>query len=257
MNKQLLIFLLAALMLGSCSYKRKNILFKTEKRIKTKEPVTVVSKDSLRAWSTYKHVIKVGDRVDIRFLNSSDIGTTPGMPVQTQNAIGYLVNFDSTVTLPLIGRINIVGKTRLEAATYLEDKYSKFLNNPIIDVNILSLTATVLGEVTTQGLITIDKEQTTLVELIARAGGIKETGKKNDIKIIRNNQIILVNLKEIIALQSPDIIIHHNDIVYVQPYGVKAQTESFSGLQNTTQLVFALVQLTLVGLQIYFFAQRF
>lgn len=257
MYKRLLVFLMAALMLGACSYKKKNILFKTEKKIKAKEPVTVVNIDSLRAWSNYKHVIKVGDRVEIRFLNSLDIGNTPGMPVQSQNNIGYLVNFDSTVTLPLIGRANIVGKTRLEAATYLEEQYSKFLNNPIIDVNILSLTATVLGEVNLQGLITIDKEQTTLVELLARAGGIRETGKKNDIKIIRNNQIILVNLKEIIALQSPDIIIHHNDIVYVQPYGVKAQTEALVGLQNTTQLVFALVQLTFLGFQIYFFAQRF
>lgn len=256
MNKQLLFFLLAALLLGSCSYKKKNVLFKTERKIKTKEPVTVVNMDSLRAWSTYKHVIKVGDRVEIRFLNSLDIGTTPSTPVQTQTNIGYFVNFDSTVTLPLIGRANIVGKTRLEAAVYLEEQYSKFLNNPIIDVNILSLTATVLGEVTTQGLIQIDKEQTTLVELIARAGGIRETGKKNDIKIIRNNQVILVNLKEIESLRSPDIIIHHNDIVYVQPYGVKAQTESLTGLQNTTQVVFALVQLTFLGFQIYFFSQR-
>jgi polysaccharide export outer membrane protein len=256
MNKHLLLFLLVALMLGSCSYRNKNILFKTERKIKTKESVTVVNVDSLRAWSNYKHVIRIGDRVEIRFLNSLDIANTPGMQVQTQNNIGYLVNFDSTVTLPLIGRVNIVGKTRLEAAKYLEEQYSKFLNNPIIDVNILNLTATVLGEVGSQGLIAIDKEQTTLVELLARAGGIKTSGKKQDIKIIRNNKIIVVNLKEIIALKSPDIIIQHNDIVYVEPYGVAAQTESLLGIQNATQVVFIIVQLALVGFQFYFFAQR-
>jgi polysaccharide export outer membrane protein len=256
MNKQLLFFLLAALILGSCSYKKKNILLKTERKIKSTQPVTVVNIDSLRAWNSYKHVIKVGDRVDIRFLNSLDIGNTPGMQVQTQNNLGYLVNFDSTVTLPLIGRVNIVGKNRLEAAKFLEEVYSKFLNNPIIDVNISSLTATVLGEVGTQGLIPIDKEQTTLVELIARAGGITQSGKKQDIKIIRNNQIIVVNLKDIEALKSPDIIVHHNDIVYVEPYGLKAQTESLNSLQNTTQVVFMIIQLTLVGFQLYFFTQR-
>lgn len=256
MNKQLLFFLLAALLLGSCSYKKKNVLFKTERKIKTKEPVTVVNIDSLRASNNYKHVIRIGDRVEVRFLNSLDIGNTPGMPVQTQNNLGYFVNFDSTVTLPLIGRTNIVGKTRLEAAKYLEEQYSKFLNNPIVDVNILNLTATVLGEVGSQGLIPIDKEQTTLVELLARAGGIKETGKKSNIKIIRNNKVILVDLKDIIALKSPDIIIQHNDLVYVEPYAVKAGTESLIGFQNATQLLFVVLQFTFFGLQIYLVSQR-
>jgi polysaccharide export outer membrane protein len=256
MKKSTLILIFIGIIFSSCSYKNKNILFKTDKEVKTNDAVFIINIDSLKAVSNYKHVIKVGDRVLIRFLNNYDIaqsspaqgGSGGGQQTSEQ---GYLVNFDSTVTLPLIGRTNIVGKTRLEAASFLEKKYGQYINNPIIDVNIANLTATVLGEVSRQGLVPIDKEQTTLVELIALAGGILEGGRKDRIKIIRGNQVIHVNLKQIIALQSPDIIIHHNDIVYIEPYNIKARSEPILGSMGILQIVVAVIQLASISLQFY------
>jgi polysaccharide export outer membrane protein len=251
-------FLVLMILASSCSYKKKNILFKTGKKIKSDSAIVVVNIDSLKAVSNYKHVIKVGDRIQLRFLNNYDLGQGANQSATAAfsnerndvNNIGYLVNYDSTVILPLIGRTNIVGKDRLEAAKFLENKYSEFITNPIIDVNIPNLTATVLGEVNTQGLIVIDKESTTLAELIAKAGGFKDTGRKDRLKIIRGNEVIVVNMKMIEALKSPDIIIHNNDIVYVEPYTIKAATEPLAGAQVATALFFSLVQMVIIGIQI-------
>ncbi len=243
------------LVASSCSYKKKNIMFKGKKKLKTEEPVLVVSMDSLRAVSKYKHVIRVGDRIQLRFLNNYDLGqgASQGATAAANDATdaGYLVNYDSTVALPLIGRVNIVGKDRLEAAKYLEGKYAQFISNPIIDVNIPNLTATVLGEVNGQGLIVVDKENTTLSEVLASAGGIKDTGRKDRIKIIRGNAVIMVNMKMIEALKSPDIIIHHNDIVYVEPYTIKAATEPISGATAATGLLLAALQVIVITMQLY------
>jgi polysaccharide export outer membrane protein len=252
-----LIFILFGFILiaSSCSYKKKNILFKTQKKVKTEEAVHILNIDSLRAVSNYKHRIRVGDRIQIRFLNNYDLGKGSDLTATSSSVkneeVGYLVNYDSTVTLPLIGHVNIVGKDRLEAATFLETKYAGFISNPIIDVNIPSLTATVLGEVERPGLVLIDKENTSLAEVIALAGGFKDAGKKNNLKIIRGNEVIIVNMKMIESLKSPDIMIHHNDIVYVEPYGLKAALEPLAGSGAATALVLSVLQITLITIQLY------
>ena len=231
-------------------------MFKSKKKLETEEPVLVISMDSLKALSKYKHVIRIGDRIQLRFLNNYDLGQGASQGAtaaasREAGAEGYLVNYDSTCTLPLIGRVNMVGKDRLEAAKYLEERYAQFISNPIIDVNIPSLTATVLGEVATQGLIPVDKENTTLAEILASAGGIRDTGRKDRLKIIRGNEVIMVNMKMIEALKSPDIIIHHNDIVYVEPYSIKAATEPISSATAATTLVLAGLQIILITIQLY------
>lgn len=240
----------------SCSYKNRNILFKTPKQIKSDQPVLVVNgKDT--AVTTYRHRIKVGDRLLLRFLNNYDIGGAAGQSA-TSNAISggggdntFLVNYDSTVILPLIGRINLIGLTRIEASSRLEKEYSKYIVNPIIDLNIATLSVTILGEVSNSGKITIDKENTTIVDVIAKAGGIKDTGKKKNIKIIRGSEIIIVDLKKIESLQSPAIVMQDNDIVYIEPYNVKAGSEPYVAAQPMFTFIMATVQMALFITNVY------
>lgn len=257
-------FLLVLLILVSCSYKRKNVLFKTPKNIKTKEAVYVYSPDSNAAikYDNYRHRIKPGDRVIINFLNNYDIGGAASQSATSTANLGeaaskgYLVNYDSTITLPLIGRTNIVGLTRLEAAKRLEQEYGKYVINPIIEVNIASLAVTVLGEVFSPGKILLDKESTTLVDVIALSGGIKDVGRKNRIKIVRGKEIIIVDLRKVEALYNSAIKVQDCDIVYVEPYGFKAQSEALSSMQSSTFLVLTISQLTLITIQIINLANR-
>jgi polysaccharide export outer membrane protein len=260
-----ILFVLTGLILvsPSCSYKKRNILFKTPKEIKSNDAVLILNaKDTSQ--TVYRHRIKVGDRLAIRFLNNYDIG---GAAAQSATASannenisgadkGYLVNYDSTVILPLIGKTNLVGLTRLEASARLEKEYSKFIVNPIIDINIASLGVTVLGEVARPGKIYVDKENTTLIEVIALAGGISDAGKKYNVKIIRGTEVILVDLRKIEALQSPRIVMQDNDIVYIEPYNIKAATEPAGSISPLATLVLAAMQSILIITQLYIISQR-
>jgi polysaccharide export outer membrane protein len=239
------------------------VLFKTEKKLPGRKPVEVYGTRADTSVN-YRHRIKVGDRIQPRFLNNYDIGegamhsaTAAANLIQSgATERGYLVNYDSTVTLPLIGRVNLVGKTRLEAAEILEQEYSKFINNPIVDLNILSLSVTILGEVNVPGKILVDKENTTLVDVIALAGGFKDSGKKKDVKIIRGTQVILVDLKRFESLQSTHLIVHDNDIIYVAPYGAKAALEPVTSVIPAVTLVVSLAQILIVTFQIYTLSRR-
>lgn len=234
------------------------MLFKTPKKIKTKEAVYVYSPDSNAAkkYDSYRHRIKPGDRVLVNFLNNYDIGNaanqsaTSTANIQGQGERGYLVNYDSTITLPLIGRTNIVGLTRLDAAKKLESDYGKYIINPIIEVNIASLAVTVLGEVNTPGKVLLDKETTNLVDVIALSGGLKDPGKKNKIKIIRGKEVVLVDLRRIESLHHRAIFIQDGDIIYVEPYGYKAQTEALSSIQATSLVLITISQLALISINI-------
>ncbi len=107
----------------SCSYKKRNILFKTKHKIETNQAIDVVDSTGITRIKPdsviYRHRIKVGDRLNIRFLQNYDLGQASFQGAtsnQLQSGVdekGYLINYDSTVTLPLIGRVNLVGMTRL------------------------------------------------------------------------------------------------------------------------------------------------
>jgi len=251
------------LLVASCGYQRKNILFKTPQKIKETAPVVVYALDSTYKPLTtpYRHVIKPGDRLQVRFINNYDIGqaamqsATSTANMEANGESGYLVNYDSTCILPLLGRVNLVGLTRLEAAKKLEQAYSKYVINPLIEVNNLSLTVTVLGEVLNPGKILLDKEQNTLIDALALAGGIKDAGKKKQIKIIRKNHVVLVDLTTINSLHSNDIVIRDGDVVYIEPYGVKAQTEALTTLQSVSFVIITISQLTIITLQLINFTR--
>ena len=186
---------------------------------KTTEVTTVAKSDSL----VYKHRIKPDDRIIINFLNNYDLEKNNLMSTTAADLEqkSFLVNYDGTVTLPIIGRTMLVGLTRLEAAQRLETLYSKYIINPIIDVSIVNLSVSVLGEVKMPGTYKLDKENTNLVEVLAMAGGATEFGKVYKVKIIRGNlkspQIIEVDLGEASSLKRTDIIIQDKDIIYVEP----------------------------------------
>ena len=90
----------------------------------------------------------------------------------------------------------------------------------------------------------------TLIDVISLSGGLKDTGKKNRIRIIRGKEVILVDLRKITALHEKSIIIQDGDIIYVEPFGLKAQTEAISAIQNSTFVLLTLTQLTIVTIQI-------
>jgi polysaccharide biosynthesis/export protein len=173
--------------------------------------------------AVYRHRIKPDDRIVINFLNNYDL--------EKQNLLSnsgdrteeksFLVADDGTVTLPIIGRVELKGLTRQEAARKLEEQYSKYIKNPIIDVSIINLSVSVLGEVRNPGTYMLDRENTNLVELLAMAGGVTDNGRLKRLRIIRGDlkapEVIYIDLRQLNSLQSDKLIIHDKDIVYVEP----------------------------------------
>jgi len=222
------------LLLNSCASRYKKALFttKTDAVIDTLKTVYVAN-DKGPEDIYYK--IKPGDQIAIRNLQNVEFGAQQGgFGGPTNSQLSYLVEITGNVNLPVIGKVPVAGLTRREARLKLQDLYSQtLLKDPIIELNIVNLKVTLLGEFKTQGNYLIEKDNTSFIEILGQAGGLTERAEPKNLKIIRGNrnnpEIIYVNLKNINSLSSPKLVLQNNDIVYAEPRKIYSSTE---GLQN-------------------------
>lgn len=90
------------------------------------------------------------------------------------------VKADGTMAFPFIGTLTVQGETPVTLKRVIENKLKSggFYAQPIINVEIVSFASSyviVLGDVVTAGLQPIDRAYR-VSEVIARAGGIRDTG---------------------------------------------------------------------------------
>lgn len=159
---------------------------------------------------------------------SSIDGRATGQPMlQT-----YLVNSDGTINYPILGRIEVAGKTRRELVDMLTEKISTYVINPIVTVRIMNFRVTVLGDVQRPGTFTVQNERITLPEALGLAGDMTIQGKRNNVKVIRDEggmqKEFVVDLTSKDLFSSEIFYLKQNDIVYVEPNSAKVRSASVS-----------------------------
>ena len=135
----------------------------------------------------------------------------------------YLVRQDSMIEFPIIGDINLVGKTIKQAEVYLESIFSEFYVDPFIVLGV-STKRIFLFNGASGGearVVSLGFNNMTLFEVLATAGGIRSTNSSKKIKIIRktNNGIKIFNadLSKIDGINQGNMIMQSHDIVYITP----------------------------------------
>jgi polysaccharide export outer membrane protein len=184
-------------------------------------------------------VLQIRNLQSTRYLVNSVGGTSQTNEPGVDQGQTFQVEEDGKVTLPVIGHIAVAGLTRYEAAQKIEQLYrDSLLKNPIIELKILNLKVTLLGEVKNPGNIPLAKENTTLIDVLGEAGGLTNNANEKNIKIIRGDkaspQIIYADLSNIKTLGDPRITLQNNDIIYVMQSRKAVRDEK---LQHFTTLI--------------------
>jgi polysaccharide export outer membrane protein len=135
--------------------------------------------------------------------------------------IGYSIDPQGNITLPLVGDVAVAGQTVYEIRDLFQQKIDSLFRHAYVEVRLMSYKFTVIGEVRMPGSYINYNDQLTVLEAIGRAGGIAETGTKEKILVIRpkGNQTVTYNidLQDKSLLSSPAYFITPNDVVIVQP----------------------------------------
>lgn len=219
---RLLVFLLAITTLSSCKLLFPNYLFRENKDIVSfdmdslqAQALTLMPNDQI----SFKLATRDGyEFVDILRTNGGGQNQLQG---QQTAAITYLVRPDGNVEFPLIGEVNVLGLTRLDLENLLEQKYSTIYNDPFIVLSVTNRRVFVFMGLDGAKVIPLPRENTTLMEVIALAGGITKGAKSHKIRVIRGDldapSIKKVDLSTIDGLKDANFLIQPNDMVVVEP----------------------------------------
>jgi len=138
-----------------------------------------------------------------------------------QYIYGYMVDVDGFITLPSIGKINVVGMTFPECEAEIEAKANQYLKDVTAKVRLLNYKVTILGEVVDPGVYFNYNPDFTIMDLISMANGIRNTSALDNVLVIRQfgnkSQTFKLNLNSAESLNSVAYNILPNDIVIVQP----------------------------------------
>ena len=138
-----------------------------------------------------------------------------------QGLKGYLVDSNGEIQFPVLGSINVAGKTRNQVKDQLGMMISEYVREVVVDVRIMNFKVTVLGEVNNPGVYTIEDERVTLPEALGLAGDLSEDGRRENITIIREENgkrhVKKLDITQSEFFSSPFFYLKQNDIIYVEP----------------------------------------
>ena len=156
----------------------------------------------------------------------------PGSVTGNMQMQSYLVDSDGNIEFPVLGTVHVAGLTRQELVEKLEEKISKYVQNPIINIKIINFQVTILGEVARPGTYTIPDERVSLSKALGLAGDLTIYGRRDNVLIIRETgetkEYKYVNLTDSELLNSPYYYLQQNDVVYVEPNNAQMQAASYN-----------------------------
>lgn len=148
---------------------------------------------------------------------------------------GYAVSQSGHIDYPQIGKIKLIGKTIEQAKSILYEKFSELeiLADPIIDIKILNLNFTILGEVNSPGKFFYNEPNFNLIQAIGLAGDLTINGNRKDIRLIRfkddKQYRFSVDLTSSSFLSSDAFHINSGDIIIINPNSSRVKNAGIIG----------------------------
>lgn len=227
---KIVFYLLLLLIFISCVSKKDIIYFQNDTIDQTKvsnDFVTVFKPDDLLQITISAEDLESVLPFNLPATNFMVTGRAIGQ-AQQQN---YLIDADGYIDFPVLGKLQLGGKTREQVIAMLKAKLDpNYVKNPTINIFISNFKITVSGEVVRPGTYTIPNERVTLLEALGLAGDLKISGQRENIQVIREEngekKIYTVNLLSKKLFTSPVYYLQQNDVIYVEPNYASIQSAS-------------------------------
>ncbi|MEG1839394.1 MAG: polysaccharide biosynthesis/export family protein, partial [Bacteroidaceae bacterium] len=141
----------------------------------------------------------------------------------------YLVDNNGNIMFPILGELHLGGLTKSEAEAYIINRLKpSFKEAPIVNVRLVNYKISVLGEVQNPNTFTVANEKINIFEALALAGDMTIYGKREKVKLLREDSegrknIVELDLNRSDVVNSPYFYLQQNDVVYVEPNKAKAR----------------------------------
>ena len=151
----------------------------------------------------------------------------------------YVVGNDGCIDFPVLGRIPVAGKTRVELEQFIKKMIQdqNLVKDPVVTVDYNNLFVTVIGSAGSVGRVNIDRDNFTLIDAMAQSGDLQLTGLRENVRIIREvgsdkriaYEVNFCSAEDV--YNSPVFYLQQNDVIYVEPNNKVKRTTTHSGSQ--------------------------
>ncbi len=220
-NQQSLTIILLCLFFFSCKTQKKTIYFQDSAQIQGANNANFEPKIKI---SDLLSITVLGIEPDaVRPFNIPNLGSAAvgGYTQGAPSSPGYVVDTEGNIDFPVIGKIKVAGLNRSEVILLIKSKLELYIQNPTVLLKIVNYKITVIGDVKNPGTFTIPNERVTIFEAIGIAGDLLITGKRNNVKVIRDTDGVkkefIIDLTSAKVFDSPVYYLQQNDLIYVEP----------------------------------------
>lgn len=167
-------------------------------------------------------------------------GKSELISIESYKIQGYLVSQEGTIVFPILGTINLAGKTTTEAQTLIAKMLSDggYIKQPTVSVRVINSKITVLGEVKSPGTYNYDEQNLSLNQAIGLAGDLTIYGVRKDVMVIREVNGVRtyahLDLTSSDWFSSPYYYVKQNDVIIVNPNDTKITTAGYINSLGTT-----------------------
>ena len=171
--------------------------------------------------------------------------------VGQQQQQSYLVDKEGFISFPQLGELKVLGLTRVQLQKDLEKRLKPFLPDVKVNVQLVNFRISILGEVSRPGEYIIDRDKISILQAIGLAGDLTIHGKRNDIKLIRENNGKLtyynIDLRSKDIVNAPSFYLQQNDVLYIEPnkpqVNASASSPTASYIISATGLLITIISI--------------
>lgn len=244
----LYILLLFSFFFTSCIPSKDLIYLQEKNKSTASQPVESV------AFKPYR--LQINDILNIKIKAiDAELVEIFNVTAQTQSATGgnelsnyfngYSVDDHGNIRLPILGEVNVLGRTIEEVTAIIEERLLKEYFNKqagiFAVVKLAGFRYTINGEVNTPGTKVLYQDRVNLMEAVANAGDIAITGDRKNVKVIRRNatgnETFSVDLTDANAFNSPAFNLQPNDYILVNPVKQKTWGTGKTGIESLSTVI--------------------
>lgn len=172
------------------------------------------------------------DQLAILVTNIDSLAVAPfNMPANNQKMY-YVVDNKGNIEFPVLGKLNVAGMTRTELIDMLTEKISKYVKDPIVNIQLKNFQIAVLGEVKKPGYMPVTNERITVLDALAMANDMTIYGNRKNVTVIRDTngkkEYHTFDLTSSECFSSPFFYLKQNDVVYVEPNQYRRNSSRYS-----------------------------
>lgn len=174
--------------------------------------------------ANYEYHVERGDVLQVTVYDHPELTNPSGSNNNDVENSGITVENDGTVYYPYVGKVLVAGRTVDEIRAAIASPLAEFISTPQISVRVVRFNAKrayVTGQVNEPGPQPITNVPLTVLDAIARAGGLTDNANWHEVLLSRNGSESRLSVYEMLnnGRLGQNMLMQHGDVLHVPVAG--------------------------------------